>query len=39
MVARLRHGVFLVVCRVLGAKKVGATSSEGFLVMDAKEDV
>jgi len=29
----LRRGVFLVVCRVLCAKVVGATSIEGFLVI------
>jgi len=39
MVARLRLDVFLVVCRVLGAKELGATSSEGFLVTSAKDDV
>ena len=28
------HAVFLAVCRILCAKLVSATSSEGFLVVD-----
>jgi len=28
----LQHDVFFVVCRVLCAKEVGATSSDGFLL-------